>query len=165
MRTRREFQRLSTMRSPPPWPTIAEPDGAGSPSRVLRYPAGDRQSGSYEPNPPEQKRNIGVAFKNSPWYYTQHNSCISTNGFLTLAEESTHGNQHRSAQRNEEHRSDRTTRGPPCATYARVARHRQRGRVWNLVPDEARGRVYRGQTDQGHDHGAGLRAFDRNARR
>src|SRR5947208_342159 len=62
-----------------------------------------------------------------------------------VAEESTHGSQHRHAHRHEEHRSHRKTGGAPRPTHPRVARPHERGRVWHLVPGKTRKRVRRGQ--------------------
>src|SRR6266496_1663541 len=56
--------------------------------------------------------------------------------------------------------SDRKTGRAPRATYARVARPHERGRVWNLVPGQTRGRVCRGQASPGQAEHTGLRARD-----
>src|SRR5882762_5837888 len=112
-------------------------------------------------DPTQRKRNVGVAFKGTCWYDTQHNCCMSTNGPSTwLRRKSTHGGQSPSAQRHDEHRSDRKTGRAPRPTYAGVERPHQRGRVWNLVPRQTRGRIRRWQADPRQDGHPGLRACD-----
>src|SRR2546422_9299633 len=80
------------------------------------------------------------------------------NAFYLVMEEPIDGCQSANTQRHGE--SDRKTGRAPRPTYARVARSHERGRVWNLVPGTARGRVYRGQAGPGPAQHTGLRACD-----
>src|SRR6185437_9206755 len=124
---------------------------------------------TYASNQPSRNRQGAFAHESATWGLHLEGSagmiCNITVAYPStasnlVAEESTHGSQHRNAQRHEEHRSDRKTGRAPRPTHARVARPHERGRVWHLVPRKTRWRVYRGQPGPGPAQHTGLRARD-----
>src|SRR5439155_2495353 len=99
--------------------------------------------------PPKRSATWGLHLRGVVGIIRNTDVAYQTTAFLPGSEASTHGSQDPSARGHGEHRSDRKTGRAPRLTHARVARPHERGRVWRMVPGQARGRVYRGRVGSG----------------